>query len=285
MRFLVTGAGGQLGRELVQLLEGEPDAEVVGADHGALPVDDGACVDEALHRLRPDAVVHCAALTDVDRCELEPQAARAVNEAGTANVARATADVGAHLVYVSTDYVFDGQSRRPYREGDATHPLSVYGATKRAGELACPADATVVRTAWVAGRFGPNFVATMLERATGQGELAVVDDQRASPTFTADLAPALVALAKDRRSGYFHVTNAGEASRYELARETFARIGADPARVRPIATADLVPPRAASRPAYSVLDNGAFWAAGYRPLPRWEDGLARLVDQLMAIGR
>jgi dTDP-4-dehydrorhamnose reductase len=285
MRFLVTGAGGQLGRELVALLENAADVEVVGADHGALAVEDAHRVDEVLGRLDPDVVLHVAALTDVDQCERDPGLARSINETGTANVARAADAVGAHLLYVSTDYVFDGWGARPYRESDPTDPVSVYGATKLAGELACPTSATVVRTAWVAGQYGANFVRTVLGLAAGSGTLRFVDDQRSSPTFAADLAPALVALARDRRAGLFHVTNAGEASRFELARETLVAAGADPGRASAIATADLVPARPARRPAYSALDNGKFHHVGYPPLPAWQDGLARLVAQLAAANR
>lgn len=284
MRFLVTGAGGQLGRELVGLLESDDAAEVVGASHDTLPVDDRHRVDDVMARVRPDAVLHVGALTDVDRCEREPGTARAVNETGTANVATAATRIGAHLVYVSTDYVFDGTASRPYRETDPTGPLSVYGATKLAGERACPASATVVRTAWVAGRHGRNFVAAVLELAGKPGPLRIVDDQRSSPTFTADLAPAIVALSKDRRAGVFHVSNAGEASRFELTRETLRLAGLDPARVSPISTAELVPPRPARRPTYSALDNGRFRDAGYSPLPPWQDALARLVAELSVTG-
>jgi len=277
----VTGAGGQLGREIVDMLERDAQVEAVAADHRALPVDDLAALEAAFGAVRPDVVIHTAALTNVDRCEEYPDEAAAVNAVGTRNVVVAAARAGgAHVVYISTDYVFDGRRTRPYRESDETHPLSVYGETKLAGERACPPEATIVRTSWVAGAHGPNFIRTVLDLGRGRGPLRFVDDQRASPTFTADLAPAVIALAKDRRPGCFHVTNAGEASRFELARETLAVAGADPSRVRSIVTAELDPPRPAVRPAYSVLDNEAFLSAGYEALRPWPEALAELVAQL-----
>ena len=285
MRVLVTGAAGQLGRDVVAALGRDNSIEVTAADHGALAVDDPVAVDGLIGSLRPDVVIHAAALTNVDLCEEVPQRAHAVNAIGTGNVAAAAERVGAHLLYVSTDYVFDGRESRPYRESDETNPISVYGATKLAGERACPQGATIVRTSWVCGAHGANFVRTVLELGRRPGELRFVDDQRGSPTFTEDLAPAVIALALDRRPGCFHVTNHGEASRFELARETLALGGADPERVVPISTGELKPARPAARPAYSVLDNSAFEAAGYQAMPPWRDGLKRLVAQLNAHSR
>lgn len=280
MRVLVTGAAGQLGRDILSALRPHQMVEVTGADHDSLAVEDRAAVDELFDSVRPDVVIHTAALTDVDGCETDPQRANAVNALGTGNVAGAADRAGAHLVYVSTDYVFDGRSSRPYRESDPTNPISVYGSSKLAGELLCPESATIVRTSWLSGAHAANFVRTVLRLGERAGELRFVDDQRGSPTFTADLAPAVVALAMDRRAGCFHVTNRGEASRFELAQETLAIAGADPGRVQPIPTEELDPPRPATRPAYSVLDTSVFEDAGYPPLPPWRDGLARLVAQL-----
>ncbi len=284
VKVLVTGSAGQLGRDVVAVLGRDEAVELLAADHRTLAIDDPVAVASSMDAFRPDVVIHCAAMTDVDRCEREPALAQAVNATGTANVARATVAARSHLVYVSTDYVFDGRSCRPYTETDQPNPISVYGRTKLAGERACPPEATVVRTSWLSGVHGANFVTAILKLADSPGELRIVDDQRGSPTCTADLADALVALANDRRPGRFHVTNAGEASRYELAREVVARFGGDPDRVRPIATAELDPLRPAARPAYSVLDNSAFVAAGYRALPDWRDGLARLLVGLEGRG-
>ncbi|MHB1584700.1 MAG: dTDP-4-dehydrorhamnose reductase [Acidimicrobiales bacterium] len=301
MKVLVTGAGGQLGHDLVLALSGRvppggrrralfgPEGpssgagvDVVGTDHRCLPVENRAAVLEAVAALRPDVVVHAAARTDVDGCETDPDGAFGVNALGTRHVAEAAARHRAHLVYLSTDYVFDGAADRPYREWDPPRPVSVYGASKRAGELECPPGATVVRTSWVCGYAGANIVKTALRLAAGPGELRFVDDQRGSPTFTADLAAALVTLATDRRPGLFHVTNRGATTWYGFVRAVLAAAGHDPDRVQPISTADLVPRRPAPRPANSVLDNAVLRLEGLPELPDWEDGARRLVAALGA---
>jgi dTDP-4-dehydrorhamnose reductase len=298
VRILVTGAGGQLGHDLVAAFsgavpaggrrrallgpEGPADvrAEVVGADHAALPVDDRAAVLGAVEGLRPDVIVHAAAYTAVDACETDRDRAFAVNAMGTRHVAEAAGRHGAHLVYISTDYVFDGTAERPYVEWDRPDPRSVYGASKLGGELECPPTATIVRTSWVCGAHGANMAKTVLRLGSGDGPLRFVDDQRGSPTFTADLAPAVVTLAQDRRPGVHHVTNAGETTWFGFARAVLAASGGDPGRVEPIATADLDPPRPAPRPANSVLDNAALRLAGLPALPEWTDGLDRLLGAL-----
>jgi dTDP-4-dehydrorhamnose reductase len=245
-----------------------------------LAVEDRGAVLAAVLGTRPDVVVHAAAWTAVDACEGDPQRALAVNALGTRHVAEAAAAVGAHLLYLSTDYVFDGTASRPYVEWDDPRPLSVYGRSKLGGERECPPGATVVRTSWVAGAAGANMVRTALRLAQGAGPLRFVDDQRGSPTFTADLAAAVVTLALDRRPGVFHVTNQGETSWFGFVRAVLRAAGHDPARVEPIATAQLDPPRPAPRPANSVLDNAALRLCGLPLLPDWEDGLDRLVAVL-----
>lgn len=299
MRVLVTGAGGQLGRDLVAAFSGSvpiggrrrallgpegpgPGVDVVGASHEDLPVDERALVLETLDALRPDVVVHAAAWTAVDACEGDPDRAYRVNALGTRHVAEAAASVDAHLVYVSTDYVFDGESERPYLEWDAPNPLSVYGASKLGGERECPPGSTVVRTSWVCGASGQNMVKTALRLAAGGGPLRFVDDQRGSPTFTADLAAAVVTLALDRRPGVHHVTNQGETTWHGFVRAVLEAAGADPGRVEPIKTAELDPPRPARRPVNSVLDNAALRLGTLPLLPDWRDGLARLVAVLGA---
>lgn len=298
---LVTGAGGQLGRDVVQALEGVvppggqrrtlfeeaspgPGArlDVVAADRAHLDVTNRAGVLEACAALRPAVVVHCAAWTAVDACQLDPDRAFGVHAIGTRNMVEGAALVGAHLVYVSTDYVFDGDQAAPYREWDAPSPRSVYGASKLAGEQECPVGSTtIVRTSWVCGAHGTNMVKTLLSMAARPGVVRFVDDQRGAPTFTADLAPALVTLALDRRPGTYHVTNQGETTWFGLARAVFARAGADPNRVEPISTADLEPPRPAPRPANSLLDNAALRLGGLPLLPDWHDGLERLLKVLL----
>ena len=253
---------------------------MVAADHAALPVEDRSAVLEAVAGLRPDVVVHAAAWTAVDACEADSDRAFAVNAMGTRHVAEAAGRSGAHLVYISTDYVFDGEAPGPTTSGTSPAPRSVYGRSKRGGELECPPGATIVRTSWVCGAHGANMAKTVLRLAGAEGPLRFVDDQHGSPTFTADLAAAVVTLAQDRRPGVHHVTNQGQTTWFGFAQAVLEAAGADPGRVEPIGTADLDPPRAAPRPANSVLDNAALRLAGLPLLPEWTDGLERLVAVL-----
>ena len=301
MRILITGANGQLGRDLQDALAGQVPAggrrcdllgpegprpsvrhEVLATDVDTLRVEDRDAVQSVFVRFRPDLVLHGGALTAVDLCETEVDLAFAVNAIGSRNVADAAAQVGAHMVYVSTDYVFDGTSDRPYREWDTPCPTSVYGASKLAGEHECRPGATIVRTSWLCGAHGANMVVTALRLAAEDGELHFVDDQRGSPTFTADLAPAIVTLGLGRRPGIFHVTNGGATTWWGFVRGVLAESGADPERVLPISTAELDPPLLAPRPAFSVLDNMALRLQGLPALPDWRDGLSRLVGALRA---
>jgi dTDP-4-dehydrorhamnose reductase len=286
VRLLVTGAGGQLGHDVVRAAGAAGD-EVLAADHGTLDVTDRDAVLGAITTWRPDVVIHAAAWTAVDACEGDPERAHAVNALAVRWVVEACDRSGAHLVHVSTDYVFDGTLDRPYHEWDDTNPQSVYGASKLAGEreaLALGPAATVVRTSWLCGEHGGNMVKTVLRLAKeGSGEpgsLAFVGDQRGCPTFTADLAPALRRLALDRRPGRYHVTNQGAVSWYEFARDVLAAAGLERALVRPITTAELDAPRPAPRPANSVLDNAALRAAGIPLLRDFREPLAELVASL-----
>jgi dTDP-4-dehydrorhamnose reductase len=299
VRILITGADGQLGRDLRDALAGRVPAggrrcalfgpegpreglhhDVLATDIDTLRVDDRDAVLHTFADFRPEVVLHGGAFTAVDRCETEIDAAFAVNATGTRHVAEAAARVGAHMVYVSTDYVFDGTSSRPYREWDPPCPTSVYGASKLAGERECRPGSTIVRTSWLCGAHGANMVVTALRLADGTDMLRFVDDQHGSPTFTADLAPAIVTLGLDRRPGIFHVTNSGATTWWGFVRAVLAEAGADPERVLPISTSDLDPPRPAPRPAYSVLDNMALRLSGFPALPDWEDALSRLVSAL-----
>jgi len=288
MRVLVTGADGQLGRDVLDALTGRVPAggrrcSLLATDIGTMRVDDRDAVQYLLHAFRPELVLHCGAITAVDACETEVDLAYAVNAIGTRNVAEAAVAVGAHLLYVSTDYVFDGTSARPYQEWDATNPLSVYGASKLAGERECPPGSTIVRTSWVCGAHGSNIVKTALRLAEGEGILRFVDDERGSPTFTADLAAAIVTLGTDKRRGTFHVTNSGTTTWWGFVRAVLEAAGGDPERVHAISSAELDPDRyPAPRPANSVLDNMALRLSGLPPLPDWHDGLVRLVDALGA---
>jgi dTDP-4-dehydrorhamnose reductase len=280
VKLLVTGAAGQLGVDVVRHARSAGD-DVVGVDRAALDITDLVAVRELMESVRPDAVINCAAYTAVDACETNQATAFAVNADAVGLVSSACELVGAHLVHVSTDYVFDGTLDRPYRENDATNPQSAYGRSKLAGEHAAGPDAAVARTSWVCGEHGNNMVKLVLRLAADPDQaLAFVDDQRGHPTFTADLAPALHRLAAEHRSGIHHLTNQGPVSWYEFVREILTAAGHDPDRVRPIATADLDPPRPAPRPANSVLDNAVWRAAGLPLLRDFREPLAELVARL-----
>jgi dTDP-4-dehydrorhamnose reductase len=207
-----------------------------------------------------------------------------VNADGTRHVAEAAERTGAHLLYISTDYVFDGTKTSPYDESDSPNPQSVYGRSKWAGELEAAAlsdDATIVRISWVCGRYGNNMVKTLLRLASDGVDPKFVVDQVGSPTIVQDLVPMLRRLSVERRPGLFHVTNQGAVSWFDFARATFAAAGHDPKRVSPITTADLDPPRPAPRPANSVLDNAALRLADLPLLPDFSPSLERLVGQLL----
>ena len=284
MKVLVTGAGGQLGRDLQAHCDQAGD-DVVPATRADLDVADRDAVYQAVLGVRPDAVLHAAAWTAVDDCEGDPDRAFRVNALGTRWVADASRRVGAYLCYVSTDYVFDGTKESPYTEWDAPSPQSVYGASKLGGERELAAHAPgacVVRTSWVCGEHGRNMVRTVLGLAARPEppELAFVDDQRGCPSFTADLAVAIRRLAASRVPGLFHVTNQGAVSWYEFVRDILSAAGHDPGRVRPIATAELDPPRPAPRPANSMLDNAALRLAGFPLLPHYRESLEKLVTRL-----
>lgn len=277
MRVLLTGAGGQLGTELVRAFAAH---DVVACDRATLDVTDRDRVQAVVAAARPDAVVHAGAWTDVDGCEGDPDRAFAVNSLGTRHLAEAARGVGARVYYVSSDYVFDGQAGRPYNEWDATNPLSVYGRSKLGGERELGPDDTVVRTSWVCGRQGRNFVKTVLTRARAGDPLKVVDDQFGCPTFADDLAGAIRRLVVARLPGIFHVTNQGPVSWFEFACEIVRAAGLDAGRVSPIPTRSLDPPRPAPRPAYSVLDNAALRLSGLPLLADHREPLARLVSEI-----
>lgn len=273
-RWLVTGASGQLGTELRQVLAGEQLRAVGRAE---LDLTDSAALQAAVEQYRPEVIVNAAAYTAVDAAEKNEELAYRSNATGPAILAAAAARVGARLVQVSTDYVFAGDGTRPYEPDDEPDPRSAYGRTKLAGELAVrkvlPADSYVVRTAWVYGASGANFVKTMARLERERETVSVVDDQRGSPTWAADLARALVELARSSApTGSYHCTNGGDTTWYGFARAIFAELGADPDRVLPTTTDAF--PLPAPRPAYSVLSSRAWTAAGLTPLPHWRDALA-----------
>jgi dTDP-4-dehydrorhamnose reductase len=278
-KVLITGAGGQLGTDLSLACRVAGD-DVHALDRAAIDVGDQRSVREAVASIRPDVVVNCAAWTAVDACEGDPDRAMRDNADSVRWLREAADDVGAHLVQISTDYVFDGKLDRPYRTDDSPNPQSVYGRSKRVGEMHAGPLSTVIRTSWVCGQHGSNMVKTVLRLVDSAPELAFVDDQRGCPTFTSDLAPLVRQLAVERIPGVFHATNARAVTWYQFVREIVAAAGGDPGVVRPISSTDLDPPRPAPRPANSVLDNSSLLSVGIAPLGDFAEPLAALIAQL-----
>ncbi len=282
IRLLITGARGQLGSDLVALGGARLGIPAVGLGSTDLDITDRSAVMSAVANFASTSrggravIVNGAAFTAVDACETDRETAFAVNATGPENLARAAAAQGVGLIQVSTDYVFRGDATTPYEVDDPTDPRSVYGASKLAGEqavLAAHPDAHIVRTAWVYGATGSNFVKTMATLEATRDTVSVVDDQRGSPTWSADLAAALVELAGgDVPGGVLHATGNGETSWFGLARAIFSELGADPERVRP--TDSNAYPRPAPRPGYSVLSGRAWALAGLTPLRDWRPALA-----------
>lgn len=266
--ILVVGANGMLGRDLMALL----GDRARGVDIDGIDITDLQSTERVVRALHPSVVVNCAAYTDVDGCETNIETAMQVNGEGVAHLAMATRMIGARLVHISSDYVFDGAKGSPYLEDDPTHPLNVYGESKLAGELnaAFNPDHIIVRTQWLYGLHGKNFVETMLRLACERDELAVVDDQIGSPTWTVDLARAIIALIDHNCSGIYHAANAGYCSWNEFARAIFAETALD-VSVKAMSTEQLNRP--ARRPLYSTLDCGKIERdAGFRP-QSWRDAL------------
>ena len=276
-RWLVTGAGGMLGRDLVSLLE-RRGAAVTAVTRGDLDITDRPAVLGAVRDARPDIVVNCAAWTAVDLAESREAEALAVNGGGAENVAAACAAAGARMIQLSTDYVFDGTARVPYPEDAAPAPATAYGRTKLAGEQAVtallPGRSWILRTAWLYGAHGGNFVATMVRLAAGADGVTVVDDQHGQPTSTVTVAGLILALVgADAPAGVYHATCSGQTTWFGLAREIFGLLGADPGRVTPIPSSQLTRP--APRPGYSVLAHGAWAQAGLPPPEDWRAALHR----------
>ncbi|MBB3035620.1 dTDP-4-dehydrorhamnose reductase [Hoyosella altamirensis] len=276
MRILVTGARGQVGRQIVQR-GATTGLDVVGMSSNELDITAEASVHSVLGDVRPDVVINCAAYTAVDKAELEHRRAADINERGAGNIAAACHATGAHLIHVSTDYVFGGDAMEPYEIDAPKNPRTVYGRTKLAGEVAVHALAPtsqIVRTSWVFTGIGSDFVATMQRLESEREFLNVVDDQVGSPTYAADLAEGLLRLAataQSRTVTTLHAANSGLATWYQLARAVFEEIGADPDRIRPCTTDEF--PRPAPRPRYSVLSDRAWREAGLEPLRPWRDAL------------
>lgn len=277
VRWMVTGSGGQLGTDLQLQLD---SADVLAVSHAELDITDSAAVDAAVVDFRPDVVINAAAYTAVDAAEENEDSAYAVNATAPGILAAALARRGGRLIQVSTDYVFAGDADTPYDVDDPTGPRSAYGRTKLAGELAVrellPEASWVVRTAWVYGAHGSNFVKTMARLERERDTVSVVDDQRGSPTWSADLAAALIGLGSRSPAvpaGIYHCTNQGETTWFGLAQAVFDELGADVGRVLPTTSQDYVRP--APRPGYSVLSPRAWESAGLATLPDWRDAVRR----------
>lgn len=275
-RWLITGSYGQLGTDLQRVLALTPDEVVRAVDVDVLDITDSAAVGAAIEDFSPDILVNAAAYTAVDPAEENEELAFRVNATGPAVLAAAMARHEGRLIHVSTDYVFAGDAVRPYEVHDTPDPRSAYGRTKLAGELAVqellPDRSYLVRTSWVYGATGANIVKTMARLESERDTVSVVDDQRGSPTWSADLARALVELARsDATPGIYHCTGAGDTTWFGFTQAIFEELGVDPARVLPITTEEY--PLPAPRPAYSVLSHAAWRAAGLTPMPPWRDAL------------
>lgn len=276
MRVLIAGGAGQLGRDLASLL----GDDAVALSHADLDIADADAVAAAIDAHQPGAIVNCAAWTDVDGCENDPERARLINATGAGNLARAAGD--ALVVQISTDYVFDGSAGRAYVETDEVNPLSHYGSSKLEGEREVAAAGgrwAVVRSAWLYGTGTKNFVAAILRAARTRETLQVVDDQSGSPTSTPDLAAALIPLMERGATGVLHGVNTGECSRWEFARAAFVEAGLDPERVEPVPTSAM--PRPATRPAFAPMDGPAWRAAGLPVLRPWRESLADVVPGVL----
>ncbi len=297
MKAFVTGVNGQLGFDVMNELA-RLGHEGIGSDlnptfsgirngtpvmnmpYVSLDITDGEEVKEVITRLRPDVVIHCAAWTAVDKAEENESTAFAVNESGTRNIAVACRDIGAKIIYISTDYVFPGTGDQFYKPEDEKGPLNVYGRSKLAGEAAVQELLEryfIVRISWVFGLNGSNFIRTMLRLSETRSEIGVVADQVGSPTYTSDLAPLLCNMAGTEQYGIYHATNEGVCSWAELAKEVFKVAGKN-VMVRSLATADY--PSKAARPLNSRMDKSSLDLAGFSRLPEWQDAVGRYITEL-----
>ncbi|CAB4858865.1 unannotated protein [freshwater metagenome] len=293
IKVLVTGAAGQVGQDLLDVLAGrippggdptfQPDGSaispddfsVMGLTHHDLDVTDVVAVHRTVGMVRPDIIVHLAAYTAVDKAESDAATCFAVNEVGTGNLSDAAFEFGARLIAVSTDYVYDGRKGATYVESDATNPSGVYGRSKLAGELRCRPQDTIVRTSWVMGLRGRNVLHVIADRVARNEPVRFVTDQVGTPTFAADLARALASFARRPLGGIWHVANRGTTSWFTVAETAAREFGAPAGFVRPIVTDELSPAPAATRPPRSDLSTQKWESAGFEPMPEWTAGLSR----------
>jgi dTDP-4-dehydrorhamnose reductase len=285
MKVFVTGSAGQLGQDLMLLLQGE-DYEVLGCDRQEMDITDLDQCSEVIGGFGPDVVIHCAAHTAVDAAETDIDAAYLINATGSRNVALAAEKAGAKLVYISTDYVFGGMGTQPYHEYDNTDPKSIYGKSKRAGEILVQSLSSkffIVRTSWVYGKYGSNFVKTMLKLGQEKPLLQVVDDQKGSPTYTVDLARFLLELIQTEKYGVYHASNSEFCTWYEFTQAIFAEaeeiLGLTfTAKLEPCTTEQFVRP--APRPHNSMLEHLAIRTNGFQDIRPWREGLRDFLMEL-----
>ncbi len=279
MKVLVTGVKGQLGYDVVNELE-KRGHMAVGTDVEEMDITDAGKVETVLKKEKPDAVIHCAAYTAVDAAEDNEDLCRKINAEGTENIAKACQDLNCKMLYVSTDYVFDGEGERPWEPDDEREPLNVYGITKYEGELAVEKYVEkffIVRIAWVFGKNGKNFIKTMLNLGKTHDEVKVVDDQIGSPTYTFDLARLLVDMIETDKYGRYHATNEGLCSWYDFAKEIFKQAGMN-IKVSPVTSEEFA--AKAKRPHNSRMSKEKLSENGFERLPKWQDALARYLETL-----
>ena len=281
MRILVTGVKGQLGHDVVNEMV-KRGLEPVGVDLEEMDITDAGACRRVITESKVDAVIHCAAYTAVDAAEDNVDVCRKVNADGTRNIAEVCRDLDIKMMYISTDYVFDGQGTRPWEPDDERHPLNVYGQTKYEGELAVEELVKkffIVRIAWVFGVNGKNFIKTMLRIGKERGAATVVDDQIGSPTYTYDLARLLVDMIQTEKYGRYHATNEGLCSWYEFACEIFRQAGMDEVQVTPVPTSGY-PASKAKRPMNSRISKEKLTENGFERLPDWKDAVGRYLKEI-----
>ena len=279
MRVFVTGVKGQLGYDVMNELE-KQGLEGIGVDIDEMDITDADQVNKVIKEAAPDAVIHCAAYTAVDAAEDNEEICRKVNAQGTENIAKVCEELDIKMMYISTDYVFNGQGERPWEPDDEREPLNVYGQTKYEGELAIEEHVKkffTVRIAWVFGVNGKNFIKTMLNLGKTHDHLTVVNDQTGSPTYTYDLARLLVDMIQTDKYGRYHATNEGLCTWYEFACEIFKQAGMD-VSVAPVSSDEY--PAKAERPSNSRMDKSKLTANGFQPLPTWQDALSRYLKEI-----
>ena len=280
MKVLVTGAKGQLGHDIMDELA-KRNIEGIGVDVEEMDITDAETVRRVITESKADAVIHCAAFTNVDGAEEKKELCMKINGGGTENIAKVCGELGIKMMYISTDYVFDGQGTRPWEPDDERHPLNVYGQSKYEGELAVEELVEkffTVRIAWVFGVNGKNFIKTMLRIGKERGAASVVDDQIGSPTYTYDLARLLVDMIQTDKYGRYHATNEGLCSWYEFACEIFRAAGMD-VKVTPVHS-DEYPAAKAKRPMNSRMSKEKLTENGFKRLPSWQDALERYLPQI-----